>query len=386
MLAGVWAVYAGFGLTVGSTAAFLPAIRADLGLSRSEIGVILGTWQLVYLGASIPAGKFIDRVGLRWSLGLAAVVIAGSAALRSAATGFWSLMFAVAIFGIGGPLISIGAPKMVADLFDDESRRKAVGIYGTGPAVGSAVGLAASNGLVRPMFDDSWRASIMFYAVVALASGLFWVLVSWGPTGTTQERQQRLASLDLIRIPQVRVVLIVAIGAFFYSHSLSNWLVEILESVGWSSTEAGYWASFPTLLGILGTLTLPRLATPPRRIFMLSGATLIGAVGMLFVLTETAPVLALALSAGAIARVAIMPICMLVLMDHPDVGPENMAGVGGLFFTAAEIGGVAGPSITGALADATDGFTIPVMVLSGVLFALSAFIWLTFNRSRHPAT
>lgn len=381
MLGGVWAVYAGFGLTVGSTAAFLPAIRADLELTRSQMGVILGTWQFVYLAASIPAGKFIDRVGLRWSLALAAAVIAASAGLRAIAGGFWSLLFAVAIFGIGGPLISIGAPKMVADWFDDVSRRTAVGIYGTGPAIGSAVGLAASNGLVRPLFDGSWRASVMFYAGIALLTGIYWLLVSPPVSPKEQSSAQRLASWGLMQIPVVRLVLVVAIGAFFYSHSLSNWLVEILESAGWESSSAGYWASFPTLLGITGTLLLPRLAAPHRRIAILSGAMLVGAVGIPFVLSDSAVVLAVALTASAIARVAIMPICMLILMDHPEVGRDNMAGVGGLFFTAAEVGGVAGPSVTGVLADATDGFGAPVAVLSAVLFVLSAFTWFALGRS-----
>ena len=32
---------------------------------------------------------------------------------------------------------------------------------------------------------------------------------------------------------------------------------------------------------------------------------------------------------------------MLILMDHREIGSRNMAAAGGLFFTAAEVGGVA---------------------------------------------
>jgi len=374
LLAGVWAVYAAFGLTLGSTAAFLPAIRADLGLSRTDMGLILGTWQFVYLGASIPAGRLIDRVGLRSSLAAAAVCIAASALLRSAATGFWSLLFAVAVFGLGGPLISIGAPKLVAGVFTDLHRRTAVGIYGTGPAIGSAVGLAASNSLVRPLLGDSWRAGLVLYSAVAAGAGLFWFAIARDRLADAEDEVAvRLSSRELLQLPVVRLVLVIAIGAFFYSHTISNWLVEILEDSGWSAEAAGYWASLPTLLGILVTLSVPRFAAANRRVPILATAMVLAAVGTVFIGASTAGVLAPALAASGIARSSIMPICMLVLMDHREVGARNMAAVGGLFFTAAEIGGVTGPAVTGILSDLTGGFTVPLRVLAAVMACLAVF-------------
>ena len=51
-----------------------------------------------------------------------------------------------------------------------------------------------------------------------------------------------------------------------------------------------------------------------------------------------------------------MTIAILILMETPAVGAENMGVAGGLFFTAAEIGGVFGPVGIGAIADRTGGF------------------------------
>ena len=67
-------------------------------------------------------------------------------------------------------------------------------------------------------------------------------------------------------------------------------------------------------------------------------------------------------------------VMMLFMMDAPCVEARNMGAAAGLFFTAGEIGGVLGPSMTGALADLGGGFTGGLLALSMVaafLLALS---------------
>jgi len=329
MLAGVWTVYLSFGAVIGSTAALVPAIRADLELSRGQMGLVLGAWQFVYLGVSVPAGKLIDRLGLRWSVLLAGLSIALSAGLRSAAQGLPSLLLAVAVFGIGGPLISIGAPKMVAEYFAAADRRTAVGIYGTGPAIGAALGLAGTNGVLMPMVDNSWRAAMATGALLAAAGAALWMIVSVRPGAAARAPVVTpLSTTELLRLPIVRLVLILGIGGFFYSHAVSNWLVDILEDAGWS------------------------------------------------VAATSAGVLASALAASGLTRSIIMPLCVLILMDSRAIGSRNMAAAGGLFFTAAEIGGVLGPLITGVLADLTDGFGLSIVTLSAALVAMAALVFL----------
>jgi cyanate permease len=43
-----------------------------------------------------------------------------------------------------------------------------------------------------------------------------------------------------------------------------------------------------------------------------------------------------------------------------------MGAAGGLFFAAAETGGVIGPTLTGLMADATGSFDAPLLTLTGV--------------------
>ena len=55
------------------------------------------------------------------------------------------------------------------------------------------------------------------------------------------------------------------VGVFMFNHGLNNWLPELLRSHGLPIAQASYWAALPTVIGIVGSLLIPRLATPARR-------------------------------------------------------------------------------------------------------------------------
>ena len=49
------------------------------------------------------------------------------------------------LFGLGGPIISAGAPKAIVSAFEGSTRGLAMGIYMTGPAIGAIVSLTLTN-------------------------------------------------------------------------------------------------------------------------------------------------------------------------------------------------------------------------------------------------
>ena len=130
-----------------------------------------------HLFSAIPIGIAIDRFGLRLSLTLAGLIIAASAALRGLSHSGDTLWLAVAVFGLGGPLISIGAPKVIASWFGSAERGTAMGIYMTGPALGGITALALTNSVLMPWTDHNWRQVMMIFASVAGAAALFWWLL-----------------------------------------------------------------------------------------------------------------------------------------------------------------------------------------------------------------
>ncbi len=374
ILAGVWLLYLSFGLVATSLAPMVHLVSADLGLSHAAMGSILGAWPLVYIAAAMPCGALLDRIGPRRALFAAAVVIALSAALRGLATGHLGLFLAVAMFGIGGPLISVGAPKLISLWFEGRERGFAMGIYITGPAIGGIAALALTNDILLPLVGGSWRAVLLIHAAFAFAAGLAWLAIAASPTSRAVERQsaaearrpQREVLASLLRAPVVQTLLVMSIGIFFFNHGLNNWLPEILRNAGMDATAAGYWAAVPTAVGIVGALVIPRLATPERRIAILAGLFAAAGAATLLIHASAGPVLAVGLVLQGIARSSMMTVAMLALVESPQVGAKNAGVAGGLFFSAAEVGGVLGPLTIGWVADMAGGFGRALDLLTAV--------------------
>jgi cyanate permease len=179
----------------------------------------------------------------------------------------------------------------------------------------------------------------------------------------------------LIRLRPVRIVLMMSIGIFFFNHALSSWLPEILRSGGMDATSAGYWSSVPTAVGIIGALLIPRLAIPSRRLTILFLLFVGAAVASLMLQIDAGLPLAVGLALQGLARSSMMTVSLLVLMEMRDVDSRNMGAAGGLFFSAAEIGGVLGPLTIGSLSDLTGGFVAGLYLLTGICAALMVLLW-----------
>lgn len=128
-----WLIYFCFGLINTAVAPLVAPIMLDLGLSYTQMGVIAGAWQLVYIFTAQPLGLLIDRLGVYMSLLLEGAIISASSLLRAPAGGFWGLFASVALFGVGGPMVSIGTPKLVSVWFSGEERGTASGTRALGP-------------------------------------------------------------------------------------------------------------------------------------------------------------------------------------------------------------------------------------------------------------
>ena len=385
MLGGVWLIYFGFGLLSAAMAPLIDPVSRDLGLSYTTMGAILGAWPLVYIVAAAPCGAFVDRVGLRWSLFLAALILAASGGLRVVAFDAVSLFVAVGLFGIGGPLISIGAPKAIAQWFRGAERGFAMGVYITGPALGNMLALVLTNSVLMPLSGGSWRQVMLIHTGFILAAGLAWFVLGGHRVNRAVERAARhrqsvagqLAVFAmLLRLPSIRVILAMSIGAFFLHHALGNWLPEILRSGGMEASAAGLWSGVPTAIGIAGALLIPRYATPPRRFAILFALSLSTGAGALMLLAAGVPALVAAVILQGVARGSLIAVMILVLMETRGVDPRHTGAAVGLFFSAAEIGGVLGPLAIGAASDLTGGFDAGLWLLGAVSAGVVALLYL----------
>ena len=381
LLAGVWLMYVAFGLAVTSLAPLTGLIEDDLGLSHAAMGSIMGAWQLVFIFSSIPCGILLDRLGPRWALTLGGLLMAASTLLRGTADSYAELLLAVMLFGVGGPIISAGAPKVVTSLFTGSSRGLAMGIYMTGPAIGGVVSLTMTHSLLLPQLDGQWRHVMILWAGFAAFITFIWVLVAAHPClnkpspstandSITQQSQSQIIK-SILSTPAVVLVLLMGVGVFLFNHGLNNWLPELLRQNGMSLVAAGYWAAIPTVIGIIGSLLIPRLATPSRRIPILIGLSLCAAAASLLLKVQHEPVLLGGLLLQGIARSALMTVLILTLIELPGIGDRYAGVASGLFFASAEVGGMLGPLTLGLLYDFTGDFDTGLYLLTAVGLALA---------------
>ena len=391
MLFGVWILYFCFGLTAYSLAPLVRPITQELNMTYSEMGRVLGSWQLIYIFTALPCGTFIDRVGLRTSLLISAVLIGLSCLSRGFAQGPLTLLIAVAFFGLGGPLISIGAPKLISLWFKGRERGLAMGLYITGLTAGVVTALSITNSIIMPWMDGDWREVLKIYSYLGFFSGLIWIIISANPESRDMEERFRNIDMppqiqvfkELFNLVPVRILLLMGIGIFIYNHALSNWMHEILMTHGADSVKAGYLASVPTLIGIAGVLLIPRMAVSNIRIQILSMLFIFAGTAVLLLKSSSIPIIITGLVLKGITQGSMMAILLLIMMEIPQVGARYTGSAVGMFFAAAEVGGVLGPLSLGLLYDTEKSFQSGLNMLSMVCLMLLvlAFIFkLMLNR------
>lgn len=379
MLALLWLLYASFGVIFRSLPPLITPILADLHMSYSQMGFVLGSWQLTYIGVAVMAGFFIDRWGIRKSLFLGAFVISLSVGLRYFSQGFGTFLPIVALFGIGGPLISIGSPKTIALWFRGKDRGTAVGVYLTDPWLGGAFALAATNRFMMPLTGQSWRLTFALYGFVTFAiAAVWWFLAREVETGQhAEEIGMKEVFKALVKVRNVQVIMVLGLLTFSISHGFVNWLPKIFESKGLSPTMAGYAASAPLLAGIPSLLVLPRIIPSHRRGFALGAMAVVVALSIWLFFTLSGPPMFAALIVYGVTSCTLVPLLTLLLMETPEVGQKYMGSAGGLFFCVSEIGGFTSPFVVGLLVDWTGAFLAAgyfVIALALAIFCMSFLI------------
>lgn len=378
VLGSLWALYASFGLVAGSLAPLLSQIRLDLGMSHAAMGAALGAWPFVYLAVSAIAGKLLDRYGLHVGLAAGAVLISASALLRAGAQSGTTLWFAVAVFGLGGPFISIGAPKLVTEWFAAEERGLAVGLYSTASSLGAITALVIADPL--RVATGHWRWVMVIFAAVSLTSGLLWVVVS-----SQNPLRNKPELIDdqhegLWRDPTVRRILFLAFAIFFVGHALNGWMPEMLRTGPWSTRGAAWLTAGGITIGVIGSLIIPGRVNAYKRPQFLITMFVAMAVCVWALAASSQTLHIFAIAVIGIVRVCSVPMAMLMLMSSRSVPDARMGTAGGLFFTAGELGGVSGPWVIGIARQNSADFGSSVAVLS-VVAVISAISCWRFWRS-----
>ncbi|MFI9307832.1 MFS transporter [Streptomyces triculaminicus] len=161
----------------------IPSLTEDLGAATADIQWMINAYSLVQAGLLLTAGSAADRYGRKKLLatGLALFGIGSLGAALSQTAG--QLIAARAGMGVGGALLMTTTLAVVVQVFDDEERTKAIGLWGAVSALGFAAGPLIGGALL----NHYWWGSIFLInlpvAFLGLLAVLKWVPESKNPTG-----------------------------------------------------------------------------------------------------------------------------------------------------------------------------------------------------------
>lgn len=150
-----------------------PAMLADLGMSKSDFGIVLSLFTIIYAFSKFINGVLCDVANPRYFMALGL----GLSAIVSIIFGFGnSIMFFAILWGINGALQSMGSPvgpKTMANWFSVKERGTYYGAYNTCHSVGGFAILFAGGFIVDRW---GWRAGFWMPGIFCLFGALF---VAW---------------------------------------------------------------------------------------------------------------------------------------------------------------------------------------------------------------
>ena len=157
------------GADVSTVGASATELRRGLGITNTDIGLLVATPALVGALASLPFGMLADRVNRTRTLGLAIVLWGGAMIWSAAATDFTHLLISRlalgAVTAAAGPVVA----SLVGDYFGAEERGRIYGFVLTGELLGSGFGFAVTGDVAAA----SWRAAFVVLALPAFVLAWF---------------------------------------------------------------------------------------------------------------------------------------------------------------------------------------------------------------------
>ncbi|WP_058045425.1 MFS transporter [Streptomyces roseifaciens] len=170
----------------------IPSLTEEMGAATSDIQWMINAYSLVQAGLLLTAGSAADRYGRKKLLaaGLALFGIGSLAAGLSETTG--QLIAARAGMGVGGALLMTTTLAVIVQVFDDEERTKAIGLWGAVSSLGFAAGPLIGGALLNHFWWGSIFLINLPVAVLGLLAVLKWVPESKNPAG---ERPDLLGAL-----------------------------------------------------------------------------------------------------------------------------------------------------------------------------------------------
>ena len=380
----LWLITIGHGLTHWYPATFyllLPLIGNELGLSYSQIGLIMTCQYIASAVANIPGGMLVDTVGRKGLLMAVSLFWVGFPYLLIGFTHSYAmLLICVALVGFGNSLWHPTAIPTLGNRYPDR-KGLVLSLHGMGGNVGDAIAPVVI-GAALSVF--SWRHVV----VLNVAPGLVVALLMFGYLGTLRlgarkapAESQSLAQYTrgLAELLRNRSLVLLSVGSSFRTMTQSALLtflpVYLAREMGYSPAVVGACLFALQAAGFAAAPVAGHMSDRMGRKQILIGSMVTSAAvlaAMAFV--GTSPVLVGLIAVLGFFLYATRPVIQAWLLE---MTPKSMGGSSiGVLFGAQAVGAAVGPLLAGVVAD-RHGLPATFYFLAATIVVANLFVFWT---------
>lgn len=171
-------------------------IKAELGLSDTQFGILIATPILTGSLSRIFLGVWADQYGGRLVLTLQMLATGVATFLLTLASTYPMLLLAALGVGLAGGSFAVGV-QYVSTWFPKERKGTALGIFGAGN-VGSAVTTFGAPILLGVMGGE-WQSVAQVYAVVVAAAGVLFFVFSKNDPASEDRKKHGVEHVSFLR-------------------------------------------------------------------------------------------------------------------------------------------------------------------------------------------
>ncbi|HUL92191.1 MAG TPA: MFS transporter [Burkholderiales bacterium] len=355
----MWLITLGHSLTHWYPATFyllLPVIGKELGLSYSQIGLIMTCQYIAGAVANIPGGVLVDTVGRKGVLMATSLFWVGFPyLLMGFAHSYLMLLGCVALVGFGNSLWHPTAIPTLARRFP-ERKGLVLSLHSMGGNVGDALAPLAVGALLSVL---SWRQAV----ILNVAPGVLIALLIFVFLGTMQLGAKKAAAgtqslRDYFRgLPELfrnRGLIVLAASSAFRSmtqNALLTFLpVYLAYELGYSPLWVGACMFALQAAGFAAAPVAGHLSDRMgRRSVMMTSMAMTAVVLLFMALAGRSAAFVFFVTILGFFLYAIRPVLQAWLLETT---PRNMGGTSiGVLFGAQALGSSVGPFLAGLVAD-----------------------------------
>jgi MFS family permease len=233
-----------------------PLLKAELGLSDVELGIVGAAFMWVYALSAPLAGWVGDRLP-RKTLILGGLIFWSLITIATAlSTKYWHLVLFRGLEGFGEAFYFPASMSLVSDYHGQDTRSKAMSMHQSSVYAGTIAGGVASGFLGE---HYGWRSSFYLFGILGCVLGVaLWAMLREPARGGQEARVNPIdAAREVYKMPMAVILTAVFVGANFVAMIFLTWMPSFLfRKFQMSLSMAGFsGTAYLQVASVIGVLT-----------------------------------------------------------------------------------------------------------------------------------